>query len=405
MSTFWKKSSQDEFQFHIDQCYEGLNGVATIVHDILVYGRTRSDHDENLRKVLQRSHEKGMKLNIDKLEEGLTEVHYFGNILSAAGLKPDLQKVAAIRDMKPPRDKSELETVLGMINFLAKFAPNLYEITSPMRQFLLKQAEFVWGSPQQESFQKVKDILTQTPGPVLAYYDPSKELILQVDASKYGLGATLLQEGRPVAYSSKALTPTEVNYAQIEKEMYAILFGAKKFYQYVYGRHVIVQTDHKPLVAIKKKPLHAVPARLQRMLLQLQKFDLEFQHLSGKSIPLADPLSRKFAQDTYPEIGKGLETHVYSVVANLPVSDKKLEAIKNATDNDQQFVTLRNTILDGWPEQHKNCPENIAEFWNHRDELTVIDGIVFRGQCLVIPPTLRSSMLESIHMGHMGMTI
>ena len=326
---FGIKSSQDEFLFHIDQCFEGLSGVETIVDDILVYGRTKAEHDENLRKVLERSREKGIKLNADKLEVGLTEVHYFGNVLSAEGLKPDPQKVAAIRDMNPPRDKSELETVLGMINFLARFAPNLSEVTSPMRQLLQKQAEFVWDSPQQESFDKVKDILTQTPGPVLAYYDASKELILQVDASKYGLGATLIQEGRPLAYASKALTPTEVNYAQIEKEMYAILFGAKRFYQFVYGRHVIVQTDHKPLVAIKKKPLHAAPARLQRMLLQLQKFDLEFQHLPGKSIPLADTLSRKFTQDTYPEIGKGLEAHVFSVVGNLPVSDKKLAAIKN----------------------------------------------------------------------------
>lgn len=137
---------------------------------------------------------------------------------------------------------------------------------------------------------KGQRILTQSPGPVLAY-DPTKELILQVDASKNGLGATLIQEGRLVAYASKALTPTEVNYAQIEKEMYAILFGAKKFYQYVYGRHVIVQTDHKPLVAIKKKPLHADPARLQRML-QLQKFDFELQQLSGKSIPWLMPFLR-----------------------------------------------------------------------------------------------------------------
>ena len=275
-------------------------------------------------------------------------------MLSAEGLKPDLQKVAAIRVMNPPRDKSELETVLGMINFLARFETNLSEVKSLMRQLLQKQAEFLWDSPQQESFDKVKDILTQAPGPVLAYYDASKELILQVDASKYGLGATLIQEGRPLAYASKALTLTGVNYAQIEKEMYAILFGAKRFYQFVYGRHVIVQADHKPLVAIKKKPLHAAPARLQRMLLQLQKFDLEFQHLPGKSIPLADTLSRKFTQDTYPEIGKGLEAHVFSVVGNLLVSDKKLAAIKYATENDQQFVTLTDTILNGWPVQRKS---------------------------------------------------
>ena len=137
--------------------------------------------------------------------------------------------------------------------FLARFARNLSEVTSLMRQLLQKQAEFVWDSPSQESFDKVKDILTQTHGPVLACYHVSKEIILQVDASKYRLGATLIQEGRPLAYASKALTPTEVTYAQIEKKMYAILLRAKRFYQFVYGRHVIVQTDHKPLVDIKKK--------------------------------------------------------------------------------------------------------------------------------------------------------
>lgn len=148
--------------------------------------------------------------------------------------------------------------------------------------------------------------------------------------------------------------------------MYAILFGAKKFYQYVYGRHVIVQTDIKPLGAIKKKPLHAAPARLQRMLLQFQKFDIKLQHLSGKSVPLTDP-----------EIEKGLKAYVFSVVENICVSDKKLAAIKIVTDNDQQFVTLKNTNLVGWPEQRKTCSASIAEFWNHRNELTVIDGMLF----------------------------
>ena len=112
-------------------------------------------------------------------------------------------------------------------------------------------------------------------------------------------------------------------------------------------------------------------------LLQLQKFDLEFQHLPGKPIPLADALSRKFSQDTYPEISKGLDAHEFSVVENLPVSDKTPEAIKNATENGQLFVTFTNSILNGWPEQRTNCPSSIAEFRNHRDELTIINGIVF----------------------------
>ena len=92
---------------------------------------------------------------------------------------------------------------------------------------------------------------------------------------------------------------------------------------------------------------------------------------------MADALSRKFSQETYPEIGRGIDAHVFSVVETLPVSDKKLEGIKNATENDQLFVTLTNTILNGWPEQRTHCPSIIAELRDHRDELTIINGIVF----------------------------
>lgn len=117
--------------------------------------------------------------------------------------------------------------------------------------------------PQTSAFQKVKEILTRSRGPVLAYYDPKKPVTLQVDASKYGLGVVLLQDSRPVAYVSKTLTSSEINYAQIEKEMLAILFGCKRFHQYVYGRRFTVETDHRPLIFIMKKPLAAAPARLQ----------------------------------------------------------------------------------------------------------------------------------------------
>ena len=218
-----------------------------------MHGRTRSEHDENLRKVLQRSRENGIKLSANKLRVGWTEIHYFGNVLSAEGLKPDLEKVTATHNMNPPCDKPELETVLGKINFLARLAPNLSDVTSQMHQLLQKKAEFVWYSPQQESFQKDKDFLTQTPVPVLAYYDPSKELVFQEDASKSGLGVIQIQEAGHLLMPKKSLTPPEVNYAQIEREMYAIVFESKRFldYQYVYGRHVIVQIDHKPLIAIK----------------------------------------------------------------------------------------------------------------------------------------------------------
>ena len=310
---FGLNCSQDLFQAKIDECYAELDGVVAIVDDILVYGSTREEHDSNLPRVLQISREKDMKLNDDKLEVGVTEVTYFGHVITSSGLRADPHKVQAISDMPPPSNKAEVQTILGMVNYLSKFAPKLAEITSPMRAILNKDVEFAWDQPQIAAFQKVKEILTRSPGPILSYYDPTKDLTLQVDASKYGLGAVLLQDDKPVAYASKSLTTSEINYAQIEKEMYAIVFGCTKFHQYIYGRSIRVETDHKPLVSIMKKSLLDAPARLQRMILRLQRYELDVVHLPGKCIPVADTLSRKFLSDTYPGLSDSFEAQVHMI--------------------------------------------------------------------------------------------
>ena len=111
-----------------------------------------------------------------------------------------------------------------MITYLSKFASNLTNITSPLSQLLLKDTEFVWDTPQTQAFQKVRELIIRTPGPLLTYFDPSKPVVLETDASQIGLGATLLQEGKPVASASKSLTPAEIKYAK----MLSILFGCKK---------------------------------------------------------------------------------------------------------------------------------------------------------------------------------
>ena len=311
-----------------------------------------------------------------------------------------LQKAIQIGQMDAPKDRSELETILGMVTYLTRFAPNLATLTAPLRNLLKKDVEFVWNNSHDEAFQKIKDVLTDIP--VLAYFNPKLDVTLQVDASKYGLGATLLQEGRPVSYASKTLTQTEIGYAQIEKEMLGILFGAKRFHEYIYGRRVTVESDAKPLSSIAKKPLSSAPLRLQRILLQLQRYDLDIKHVSGRDIPLADTLSRKFLPDTYPELSEGLDLHVHTVFSTISVSDRKLEQVRQATRNDVQFQTLKRTILDGWPETRKMCPPSILEYWNHRDELSVADDIIIRAQKIVIPTSLRLDMTQAVHESHMG---
>ncbi|KAL6462444.1 hypothetical protein MHYP_G00288660 [Metynnis hypsauchen] len=395
-------SAQDEFQRRVDEAYEGLQGIAAIVDDILVYGRTKEEHDVNLRAMLERTRERGIKLNEDKSVICVTEVSYFGHRLTREGIRPDPSKVKAIREMAPPRSKTELETILGMVTYLSRFAPRLSETTAPLRQLLKESSEFVWDSNHDIAFQQVKDLLTQEPGPVLTYFDPTKDVKLQVDASKCGLGAVLLQEEKPVGYASKALNETEGNYAQIEKELYAVLFGCKRFHQYLYGRQVVVESDHKPLESIMRKPLAAAPPRLQRMILQLQRYDIVITHKPGKQIPVADTLSRKPIECNENSLSEDMDLQIHSVGSNAPISDNKLAEIKAATAREEQLSMLRRVITSGWPESRKKCPPAIAAYWNHRDEISETNGILLKGEKIIVPHSLRAEMLSRIHTGHLG---
>ena len=128
--------------------------------------------------------------------------------------------------------------------------------------------------------------------PVLKYYDVSEEVTLQREASERGLGATLMQNGQPVAFASRTLSTTEQRYAQIEKECLAIVFGCEKFSQYISRREkVTVESDHKPLQSIFKKSLLHAPMRLQRIMLRLQRYNLDVVYKPASQMFVADHLS------------------------------------------------------------------------------------------------------------------
>ena len=151
-----------------------------------------------------------------------------------------------------------------------------------------------------------------------------------------------------------------------------------------------------------KKPLSAAPARLQRMLLQLQAYDIEVKHLPGKSIPVADTLSRYYVEDTCSDLTDGLDFQIHYVAPSPNMSDQRLDEVRVSTGNDTQLCTLRKVILDGWPDKRSNCPPTIAQYWTFRDELTVTDGIIMKGEKIVIPREMRQTMLDKIHAGHLG---
>ena len=209
---------------------------------------------------------------------------------------------------------------------------------------------------------------------MLKYYNP-EEVTVQYDASEKGLEAALIQNGQPIAFAIRALTDPETRYAQIEKEMLAVVFALQKFDQYVYGRPVTVQSDHKPLAAISNKPLQSASKRLQGMLLKVQKYDVTIVYKRGPEVYLADTLSREFLPTT--ENAQGEFVRVNAVIL-LPMTDERLEKMRNSTRDDEVLQQLKEVIQTGWPEEKQQLPAVLTPCF--RDEMSVYDGLVFKGE-------------------------
>ena len=182
----------------------------------------------------------------------------------------------------------------------------------------------------------------------------------------------------------------------------AVQFNLERFNQYTYGKKVEVESDHKPLEAIVKKSLTSAPSRLQRILLRMQRYDYSLTYKPGKELVIPSMLSRAPLPDTDNSMDKEVDLHVHTVTSNVPATKSKLDELREATANDKMLRDLREIIKSGWPETKSHAPVNTREYWDIRDELSEIDGIIFKGDRIVVPPSQRKEMLERIHQEHMG---
>lgn len=228
------------------------------------------------------------------------------------------------------------------------------------------------------------------------------------DASQSGLGAVLLMQQyddwQPVAYASRSMTDAETRYAQIEKELLSITYACERFHQFVSGQAISVETDHKPLIALFQKPLNDCPLRIQRMMIRLQRYTLNVMYTPGKLMHTADTLSRGVdpKEPANTKMDDEVEAYVDMITSALPVADGKMELIKSETTKDDTLETLGKTIIDGWPNCKQDCSPVIQEYWNCRAELSVVEGVIYKGSKIVIPKSLRGDMLKKIHAGHLG---
>ena len=256
---FGARMSQDVFQMKMDLIMERCPEVISIHDDIVVYGVSKEDHDANLVNLLNVAQIEGLVLNSKKLELKHPRVSFFGAEYSADGMHPYSKKIQGITEMTPPMDKQQLANFIGMVTYMGNFMPHLSHHTEPLHAMLKQEAVFTWDEMANASFQKIKDLIAKSATKPLHYYDRRKPVTVQADTSQRGLGACLLQDGQPIAYASKSLTDTETRYANIERELLAIVFACQRFNTYVLGRPFTVESDHKPLEMIHQKSLASAP--------------------------------------------------------------------------------------------------------------------------------------------------
>lgn len=402
---FGISSAPENFQRQMTTMLEGVEGVLCHMDDVLVFGSTTEEHDQRLECVLKRLSANGLTLNPEKCEFKVTSVEFLGHQISEAGIAAAQNKVEAVLQMCPPTNSKELKRMLGMVDYMRKFDPKLAEVEVPMRKLLKQQNAWVWGPEQDKAFKRIKEMLSSFP--TLVKFDLRKKHRITADASSHSIGAALLQlekeSWQPVAYASRTMTETEKRYAQIEKEALAVTWACQKFDFYLVGTQFEVETDHKPLVPLLgEKDLSSLPLRIQRFRLRMMRYSYTIFHSPGSQMFIADNLSRVEYPD-HKDVNRSekVEGHVRCVISHKSLYDGNLQSIKAQTERDEILSQISRMCQTQWSSK-ESLPMELKPYYGVKDELFEQDGLIIKGDRIVIPESLRKEMLKRIHEGHQG---
>lgn len=394
--SFGIKTAPNEFHLIMDKVLTGLQGVTTYFDNIIVHGQTREDCYKNLIACLDRLKEFDLHLNREKCELFKTKIQYLGYVFEQGKISKDPAKVMAIMKAPRPASQDDVKRFLGMVTYYAKFIPNISTLTYPLRLLLQKQKKFYWSSRCESAFTQLKNEISSDR--VLTPFSPDLPLSVACDASPTGVAGVLSHTingiEKPIAFASRALTKTEMNYSQLDREALSIVFALKKFYYYIYGRKFTLYTDNRPLTHILHENAHLpamTSARLLRYATWLTNFDYQIEHKKAEENVHADFLSRSPIQENMSQMERNIEEEV-SLISNetiYTISNDALnyKTLAEETSRDEQLSRIKSELLKGE---------------NNNTELYLQNGIIFKGQRVVVPTSLQQAVLNELHHTHAG---
>ena len=258
--------AQDIFQSKLDAIFIGMEGVTGIADDMIIAGKDEMEHDRNFLAFMEKCMENNLTLNLEKIQFKQSQVSFYGHIWSKHRISPDPKKIQALKHMEFPLDKETMRSFLGMINYLNRYSALSAHLAAPLSALTHQATDYKPGKVHLENFQQLKMEISNMKA--LPYFNINAETTLQMDASKKGLRACLIQNGKVICYASRALTKTEQNYQNLEQEALGTIWGMEKFHYFLYGKEFPLETDQKPLVSIHKKHMVDISPRVQRFIVK-----------------------------------------------------------------------------------------------------------------------------------------
>lgn len=408
---FGVNSAAEVFQKTISQALRDLEGVTNYSDDIVCFGASAEEHARNLTRLLERLRALGLTVNQEKCKFAESSIEFLGHVFSAEGVKPSPSKIKAIQQMDAPKNAKEVRSLLGMTNYCGqRFVKDYATITHDLRELTSKSTEWSWTKKHQTAFLTLKKELSKAA--TLAYFDPSAEISVLTDASPVGISAILTQtkngKRENVHFASRALTPTEQRYSQIEREALAIVWACETLRVYLFGTDFIIITDHKPLLSLFNSPMSKPSARIEKWMLRLQPFRFELIFSHGENNP-ADYLSRHVQQDQKRTKEEKLaEDAIAYIAATSAPKPMPIDLIRSRTLEDPTLQAVIKAMKDGkWWLYGKDKHIDLAAYkcyMNISEELTTTqdDDLVIRGSRIVIPSSLQSRTVNLAHKGHQG---
>ena len=287
------------FQHLMNKVLDNCPFAMTYLDDIIIFSDMEEEHLAHIEEIFKRLEAADLKMKRSKCNFFKKHIHYLEHLISADGIQPLKDKLDMIHDMPAPCNSKEVKQLLGLAGYYRKFVLCFADLSRPLAQLTCKNRVFEWMHECRKAFDILKQSLCAQP--ILKYTDTSKGYTLYTDASKYGWAGVLTQahtsmvEGKtvttdhPVAYVSGLFRGSQLNWAALTKEAYAIYMSVKKLAFYLTDADVLLKSDHLPLKKFLQK--NTLNNKVNNWAMELEAFNIRFEHVSGKANILADTLS------------------------------------------------------------------------------------------------------------------